>query len=1761
MTTSLSFTGLPGSYIIIPYNAQLDIGSSVDFTVEWYQYQTDTNSWPRIFMGSVGVTIEGGVFYLWLNGSPTSILTITGYKNTWVHFAICRSSNTIRVFRNGTQIGNNLSNSAALINNGVSIGNGGAFDISGAYGGYLYGFNYLIGFAKYTTTFTVPSTFVVTSNTVILATGSAIQGSLGSTAINTNVTTVASVPTTVTVRTNFANTATGSIVYDASAVNGPTLNVSDVKDGSGALILVSSSNQFVQLPPFTSSTTGITITSWFKHDIRQIFNTTDYSTSGTGTVSALTSISGSTDTYLAFTAGTVNLTLNSNTVCDIFMIGGGGGGGRNHAGGGGAGAYYWGTNLILNSGTYAITVGAGGLGQTDFADNGTNGGNTSISLGGSNVYLVNGGGRGGGSNSTGSADITSRTGKNGGCGGGGGSHNGGITPQNLSIPGGSASNSSTNGTGNNGGTGCANQSGGVLSGGGGGGIGGAGQNALNSQTGSGGLGPAGGAGLLVNITGTNAVYGGGGGGGVWGDAYAIVGGAGGGVGAVIVGGKGGGKAGTNSAVGNEGENAVANTGSGGGGGGPYAARGGNGSAGIVIIRFKSIISGTRLFEFGNMNYSLLFNTITNPYATAGANYQYTQGTVEAWIKNVGTVSNYQHIIGVTARYSIFLFNNKLVAYDWVAATNRDSNITISDGAWHHVAFTFNSGISNGSKLYYDGIPVLTFTYTTSTGTNFHISNGSTGSSGFQPFSGYIDEARVWSTVRTDEQILANYNIQIPSNSSGLTGYWLMNEGTGTTVVNQVSGGPSLTLFNSPTWSRNDNDVIAYMPINGPLLSIGPTSVIPNSDVPLLQDSTPNVWHFFGWSIPYAAGTNTTTHTFYFDGQSTTRSYRYPQAVNRLMNYLGRSIDPTIPYYNGLIDNFRWYDRALTSEEINVIYNSQLFVRYPPITNIVPPWNYYALKLGGTNAIQLKDYIHFNGLTTSLTLECWIYPTTYTNTGIIAKSGNYGLFMSNTGLMRTYNWVSSTFVSLTTTVPLNTWSHVAFVINNGVANGSTFYYNGNAVTTITYNIGALGASNPVFIGTELSNSATRFVGYMSNVRIWNYARTSADISGNYNKVISSATGLIASLYLNDLPTSLRAANNAYPVPRTINRAIMGMYTAPDISTNVISPTRCEESRTIVFTDDSTIVRGVEDTTILSNISDTKRTYYLNGYLLTQNTFNVGTGRNAGQTHLYAYRNASYDTTFYFFQYYPPLSYTNFASTAGLVLISSATQSGTDISLTPATMNRVGNVWTDWSGNYATDFKITFRMDISGGTSPPADGFCIQWHTANDVSGGIGGACGWVSAAKYAILFTTYTSNRIILVENGVTVATFNAVSSFYADLYYWIDYSYKKKEINVYVRNTDTKPQSPTYTFSSVNFPVSTMYYIGFGAATGGATSNHFLRSFTHEIISYKLVWIPPIFAPSNVSVVLSNAPSSDRVLTRVVSENSYNLRGVMDVSFNYFYLNMNYSNGNYLTFNNNGLFYFSHRSADSVMFAISTRVYVHGYAGPVFQLRRSSDNALQDFYTDEMQTFLTTGPNNTGTSFATWIGVSTAYICVMYNQNGTANHATNVNNNTTQPVLALVDGKYVIQWIPANSTFLKITEPITPNTIFTQFYNTNTTGSIACYSSVDGTLIVYQQRFSNLSVNGGNSTADWFFRAGGTKLSYVDGTPTTSMTAWGSWKTVALSTSSPTHNNGGFAFIGRDSASNFSTNSINGYMTEIIFHRYPMSVGAMYIYHADRLLT
>ena len=274
--------------------------------------------------------------------------------------------------------------------------------------------------------------------------------------------------------------------------------------------------------------------------------------------------------YFAFTSTTESSSIifSKDTVCDILVVGGGGGGGSRFGGGGGAGGLVYYKDYNMNSGTYYITVGNGGLGGISTGGTGTqgagaggNGNNSSII--GDSINIIGIGGGGGGRGDTGN-------GFDGGSGGGCAGRFAGI--------GGNSLQSGQNNFGNIGGLCSGTTSSGNYVGGGGGGAESKGFDGNDLSFNRGG----GGRGKYINITGKATYYSGGGGGGA--DAVNNVKGG--------MGGKGGGGngGGTNQFI----EPTAGGINTGGGGGGGITnynfnsnTPGADGGSGIVIIRWFS----------------------------------------------------------------------------------------------------------------------------------------------------------------------------------------------------------------------------------------------------------------------------------------------------------------------------------------------------------------------------------------------------------------------------------------------------------------------------------------------------------------------------------------------------------------------------------------------------------------------------------------------------------------------------------------------------------------------------------------------------------------------------------------------------------------------------------------------------------------------------------------------------------------------------------------------------------------------------------------------------------------------------------------------------------------------------------------------------------------------------------------------------------------------------------------------------------------------
>jgi hypothetical protein len=181
--------------------------------------------------------------------------------------------------------------------------------------------------------------------------------------------------------------------------------------------------------------------------------------------------------------------------------------------------------------------------------------------------------------------------------------------------------------------------------------------------------------------------------------------------------------------------------------------------------------------FGQIN--MLNFDGTNDFVDCGNNGDVTisTGTIEAWIKTSDAGSDFRGIVVKQWAYGMFLLDNVLTVFQWsYGGTFYSSGINLADNRWHHVAFCFNSDVTDGSFMYVDGVLTNTFTYAPlHQDVGLAIGKG-TIDTDLQNFLGSIDEVRVWNTVRSQSELQSKMYSELAGTETGLVAYYNFNQG-------------------------------------------------------------------------------------------------------------------------------------------------------------------------------------------------------------------------------------------------------------------------------------------------------------------------------------------------------------------------------------------------------------------------------------------------------------------------------------------------------------------------------------------------------------------------------------------------------------------------------------------------------------------------------------------------------------------------------------------------------------------------------------------------------------------------------------------------------------------------------------------------------------------------------------------------------------------------------------------------------------------------
>lgn len=583
-------------------------------------------------------------------------------------------------------------------------------------------------------------------------------------------------------------------------------------------------------------------------------------------------------------------------------------------------------------------------------------------------------------------------------------------------------------------------------------------------------------------------------------------------------------------------------------------------------------------------------------------------TISAWVNPNSSQVAYADIFGnhagggsngIVCQQNNTTTNQYYCTYGNGSAYITSPNFNLQANTWQYLTFAKNS---TGTKVYVNSIEVGSTNSTTSVSPsnyNFKIGQGYTSG---RFFNGKIDDVKIYNYARSQKQIIEDMNAGAPATSAkSMVAYYKFDEGSGTTANNSGLGNSTSNgiLYNSPIWT-NEGKIGKTLSLNGSNTYIKTSG---NLDAPanvtvtawikanntsstqyLVNQARDNYCSGYGILLSsnnlyfkinansaddgceasigtsyldtnkwhYIAGSyDGKTTKLYIDGVLKNSSvgangnivYKYNEVLNIGKMAYG---EPTLYFpFNGLIDEVKIYNYALTDEEIKQDYNAGSAIQFGTTTQNIggtttsleycipgdasfcaPPIAEWKMDEGvGTSIVdtsgnnntgtisgatwtqgKIGKSLNFNGTsgyvsiptynyTANTTISVWVKGSYINGSQIIVGSPNsISLGIYNVGSSKGIIGFSGTSkaVGIANNFVNDSWNHLSVVIDS--SGNATYYCNGQSLINSGTNnwIWSSGA----YIGRR--DSGNYFKGQIDQLKIYDYARTPAQIAYDYNK---------------------------------------------------------------------------------------------------------------------------------------------------------------------------------------------------------------------------------------------------------------------------------------------------------------------------------------------------------------------------------------------------------------------------------------------------------------------------------------------------------------------------------------------------------------------------------------------------------------------------------------------------------------------------------------
>lgn len=546
---------------------------------------------------------------------------------------------------------------------------------------------------------------------------------------------------------------------------------------------------------------------------------------------------------------------------------------------------------------------------------------------------------------------------------------------------------------------------------------------------------------------------------------------------------------------------------------------------IFVIEGTGFVPGAALDFDGSDDVVSINNT------TALDNLMTGNFSVEAWIKP--TVSGFRTILskgdgsGVlgTGEYIFQLNNSNQLSFFHTASNGwKYSTNAVSPGVWSHVAVTYDG---TNIKFYINGVldtyaPSATYSFTTGNNSVY------IGRQGFaclcNKFVGSIDEVRVWNLSRTQCEIQAFMNCEIPTTATGLLANYHFNQGISASVnsptitLTDAGGVNTGTLSGFSLSGSTSNWVAPGGVVSGNTASVAPSASIVLSGLsnPIANNST---------TVTLVNGTDfgaASTRTFVIQNNNTgTLNIGIPFMTGANASEFSVTVLPalslTTSATTSFVVTFTPTSTGVKNATVN-IYNNDCNL---PIFNFAiegTPPPAAALNFDGSSDYIMIHHSPAFNFAAAMTIEAWIKNSSGTTEQPITTKSDDSWHLSINGGGGAPGKASffltglspTTWLYGTTNVSDGNWHHIAATYDGTSAK---LFVDGKLDGQMQKTGTLATGSSSVFVGLRPIGSFY-YPGDIDELRFWNVERSQCEIQSYMNcEIPTTASGLVANYHFN------------------------------------------------------------------------------------------------------------------------------------------------------------------------------------------------------------------------------------------------------------------------------------------------------------------------------------------------------------------------------------------------------------------------------------------------------------------------------------------------------------------------------------------------------------------------------------------------------------------------------------------------------------------------